>query len=524
MSVLRRLRLQDINVTNTLTCDGVANLSSLSVTGNSDLSGTLTVSEDATLNKRLLLQGQLLAASSATFSNQVTISGPLSSTAAATFTSSVDVQGTLSVDGASSLGATECASLSVAGNSTIGGSLAVTGASTLSSTLTTSGAASFGEDVHVSGSLSANGASSFGDSLTVGGALTTTGAATFQSSVALTDQLTVGGQATFQSNASVGAALTVGGQTTIQGALQVNDDATVTGALEVHGNVHHQGNLTVEGDVSVQGSLITKHQEQVFVGDSHFVINAGGSSVGSSSSGITFVYQIDAVLAANSQVTFNGDASVTGRLTLPPGSPAISSAYADHLVSVSGASPYDGIYLLDLSDTSAPRLYSTDGNGVDWTTRIPFLNSVAWGAGASVTTLEQFPNMTVSVVRVSHLQTDSAGGMWWARGAEKSDFWSGDVSNYARVGMDGGTSTFKALSSSGVVEFAVTALAVPGITATLSATDKLGTTRKIINNSGGDCLVVAPPGVTIDGLNTYELEDQEYIIVTKYEAQKYAII
>ena len=525
MSVLRRLRLQDLTITNALTCSGVASLNSLTVTGNSDLSGHLTVSEDVTLQKRLILQGQLQAASSATFSEQVTISGPLLSTAPATFTSTVEVQGALSVNGATSLGEADCSSLAVAGDSTIGGNLAVTGAVNLSSTLTTTGATTFGEDVHIAGSLTADGASTFGDSLTVGGALTTTGASTFQGSVSLANQLTVGGQATFQSSASVGAGLTVGGQTTVQGALQVNNDASVTGSLEVNGNVHHQGNLTVEGDVSVEGSLITKHQEQVFVGDSHFVINAGGSSAGASASGITSIFQIDAVLAANSSASFNGeDETVSGRFSLPAGSPEIPSTYDDHLVSVSGASPYDGIYLLDISNPAAPRLYSTDADGVDWTTRLPFLDAVSWGAGTASTTLQQFPNMTISIVRVSHLLTDSYGAMWWARGASKSDFWAGGVSSYARVGVDGGSSTFKALSSNGSVDFAVTALAVPGITATLNANDKLGTARKIINNSGGICTVAAPAGNTIDGLNVYELEDQEYIIVTKYEALKYAII
>jgi hypothetical protein len=92
------------------------------------------------------------------------------------------------------------------------------------------------------------------------------------------------------------------------------------------------------------------------------------------------------------------------------------------------------------------------------------------------------------------------------------------------MGLDGGSTTFHTLSANGSVDFSVTALASSGIVATLNAHDKLGSTRKIINNSGGTCTVSAPAGQTIDGLNTYTLYDQEYIIVTKFDGDKYAIV
>ena len=525
MSVLRRLRLQDITITNSLDCVGLATLGSLSVTGNSDLTGHLTVSEDTTLQKRLILQGALEAFSSATFSNHVTISGPLTSTASASFSNTVNVDGALTVSGSTTLGGTTCSNLTVTGDSTLTGDLTVSGPVTLSSSLSTSGAATFGENVDVAGSLSVVGATTFSENLTVGGALITSGTTTFQGSVDLGDELVVAGVATFQSNASVGADLSVGGQTTVEGALQVNNDATVTGSLTVDGNTNLSGNLVVEGDVSVKGSLITKHQEEVFLGDSHFVINAGATSTGASASGITSVFQVDAVLASEAAVTFHGDdPTVAGKFSISSLTSQQVTEYDGCLVSVSGSSPYDGIYLLDGSNGSSPRLYSTDADGVDWVTRLPFLSAVSWGPGLSVTTSEQFPKMTISVIRVSHLLTDSTGAMWWARGASRSDFWSSGVSLYARVGMDGGSTAFHVLSSSGSVDFAVTALAVANVTATLNANDKLGTTRKIINNSGGMCTLAAPAGQTIDDLNTYELEDQEYIIVTKYDIDKYAII
>jgi hypothetical protein len=131
---------------------GTASLSSLTVTNNVTIGGTLSVSGATFLNA--------LAATTGAFSGNVTVGGTLGVTGATTLTGNTTEAGTLGVTGATTL----------TGAVSLGSTLAVTGATTLPGGI--SGATAIAGNTSITGTLSTTG------NATVGGtAVTLTGGA-----------------------------------------------------------------------------------------------------------------------------------------------------------------------------------------------------------------------------------------------------------------------------------------------------------------------------------------------------------
>lgn len=214
-----------------------------SANGNTAVAGTLDVNGQATLaslnvedltSTRLVYvgsNGELVDSSNLTFSgSQLGLTGTLSVSSNAT------VGGTLGVTGAVTMSST----LGVTSNATVGGTLGVTGAVSLASTLDVNGQATVAslnvEDltatrivyVGASGELVDNsnltfsgtqlgvtGTLAVSSNATVGGTLGVTGAATLSSTLDVTSNTTVGGTLGVTGAATLSSTLQVNGATTI---------------------------------------------------------------------------------------------------------------------------------------------------------------------------------------------------------------------------------------------------------------------------------------------------------------------
>ena len=155
------------------TTSSLAGLSSLGVTGNTTIGGTLSVT------------GTSSHTGNATFGGTVGITG------AATLSSTLGVTGDFAVNtnkftvAATSGNVTAAGTLGVTGNATLGGTLAVTGATTLSSTLAVTNDLSVNTNKFTVAASTGN--------VTAAGTLAVTGATTLSSTLGVTSNATVGG-------------------------------------------------------------------------------------------------------------------------------------------------------------------------------------------------------------------------------------------------------------------------------------------------------------------------------------------
>lgn len=517
-----------------MTSQGTASIATLSVDGDTTIAGTLVVAEDVLFSKDLHLNDQLISSAPASLGGAVAVNGPLLVSGAATL-KDTNIAGAFSVpdaydvSGALSIGST--LTVSQSGQAQVGGSLSTTGPVVLSG-LTVNDTVTLSSSAAALQALGVDGPSTL-QAVSLDGALSVAGSASFADEVDVTGGVSVGGSVGLGGAAVIDGALSVGQGTTLSDSLQVGLGADVTGDLSVTQNSRYKDNLVVDGDLLVHGAMRTRHREEVFLGDSHIILNSGAVAAGALSSGFASVYSVDQVLCSDALVGFLGaTGNASGRFSIQGLSAAAVTQNDGRIVSVTGGSPYDGLYLLDGSDGAAPRLYSTDSSAVDWTLRMPFLNAVTWGpsggGGGSVSDRliaedVQAAGVSVAIVKVSHFLADSTGAVWFARGGSRSDFWSqqGNTS-YTRLSVDGGDTSFAQLTASGVLDKATTSLTTGGIVAYLSSDDELGVTRKIINNSGASCTISAPQGQNIDGLPSFTLQNNESITLTKFDGNKYA--
>jgi hypothetical protein len=196
----------------TLTTSGTATLTSLSVSTNETIGGTLGVTGASTLTGNTSIGGTL-GVTGATSLSTLTTSGTATLTSLSVSTNET-IGGTLGVTGASTL----------TGNTSIGGTLGVTGATTMSSTSAHGGAATFSSTVNVTGATSLT-------------SLTASGNATFTSNVAITSGAGTGkvltsdanGVATWQTGVNV---LTT---KTSNYTLTLNDNYVIMGTAAANG-------------------------------------------------------------------------------------------------------------------------------------------------------------------------------------------------------------------------------------------------------------------------------------------------
>jgi hypothetical protein len=217
--------------------------STLSVGGNTFLSGTLSVLQDTNLGSKLSVNGQTFLSNTLSVLGGVQLGNKLSVQDASYFSSSISVAGTADVVSATKLGNI----LSVSGATTIANSLSVSGTTDILS------------------------ATKLGDILSVSGATT------------------------INNTLSVNSTLDVSGLTRINGTLSVlssiktDADSFVNGILSVNGATYINSQLSVNGDVIIDGTAnrelfvntINKHNgETLTINAPTLVVNGNLDVVG----------------------------------------------------------------------------------------------------------------------------------------------------------------------------------------------------------------------------------------------------
>lgn len=176
-------------LTNGSTTTGLGGLSSLGVSGNAAITGTLALGSDFAIN-----------------TNKFTVAATSGNTA---------IAGTLGVTGAATLSST----LAVTSNATVGGTLGVTGATTLSNTLAVTGATTLSSTLAVTGNTTVGGTLGVTNNLAVNTNKFVVTASSGDTAIA--GALTVGGTAGITGNTTVGGTLGVTGQATFSSIIDM---------------------------------------------------------------------------------------------------------------------------------------------------------------------------------------------------------------------------------------------------------------------------------------------------------------
>ena len=311
LTVAGRSTLQNVSSTNlgvtgtttlATTTTGGLTASSLSVTGNESVTGTLAVTGQTTLGNTsttgltstgLTVNGNETVTGTLGVTGQTTlgITGTGALTAASIYVSGNEtVAGTLGVTGATTLGVTGTGALTVTGNETVSGTLGVTGQTTLG--VTGTGTLTVTGNETVSGTLGVTGVTTLGVTGTgalTAASLTVTGNESVSGTLGVTGATTLGvtgtgaltaASSSITGNETVGGTLGVTGQTTLQ-------NASVTGTLAVRGNCSIN-------NVSVTGTLMA----------------AGATTINTTGTATTTIG------SATSATTVGGTLGVTGIATL----------------------------------------------------------------------------------------------------------------------------------------------------------------------------------------------------------------
>ena len=300
------------NLTNVPT-SGDVSVSTLRVTHNASIGGTLSVVGAVGFNSTATIAGAVSLASTLSVGGAVNLASTLTVTGATSLASTLSVGGavnlasTLTVVGNATFNEKVCASafygdgtnitgipitgnISVA-NAVVGGTLSVSGATHLKGTVSVGGAANFASTVTIIGNATFDGDVSVSGDMNIGGHTTIAGAVSMGSTLDVAGNTSIGGTfmatgaATFDDDVSVSGGLVVGGTVTISGAnVQAanakvcasafygdganltNVPANITGNISVNnatigGTLHVGGITTVVGfthfkdDVSVSGNV-----------------------------------------------------------------------------------------------------------------------------------------------------------------------------------------------------------------------------------------------------------------------------
>jgi fibronectin-binding autotransporter adhesin len=253
-------------------------LSSLDVTGNAEIGGTLDVT------------GVVTASSDLDVTGNTTVGGTLDVTGAATLDSA-------SVTNNATVGGT----LDVTGNTTVGGTLDVTGAATLDSASVTNNT-TIGGTLDVTGVVTASSALDVTGNTTVGGTLGVTGAATLDSA-SVTNNATVGGTLGVTSNATVGGTLQVTGITYLTGFLVADKMPIVgRGATAKTGSAIATAAELLSGIITVDTS-----------GGAANLTTPSGSAISAAFIGLSsgYTFQVQVLALGGDAVTLVGDTGVT---------------------------------------------------------------------------------------------------------------------------------------------------------------------------------------------------------------------
>jgi len=397
-----------------------------------DVLSTLGVSSDATVGGTLGVTGVT------TLSNNATVGGTLGVTGVTTLSDNATVGGTLGVTGATTL-----STVDVSSNATVGGTLGVTGVTTLSNNAT------------VGGTLGVTGVTTLSDNATVGGTLGVTGATTL-STVDVSSNATVGGTlgvtgvTTLSNNATVGGTLGVTGATTLS-TVDVSSNATVGGTLGVTGVTTLSNNATVGGTLGVTG--VTTLSNNATVGGTLGVTGATTLSTVDVSSNAT----VGGTLGVTGVTTLSDNATVGGTLGVT-GATTLSTVDVSSNATVGGTLGVTGVTTLSNNATVGGTLGVT---GATTLSTVDVSSNATVGGTLGVTGVTTLSNNatvggTLGVTGVTTLSNNATvGGTLGVTGATTLS--TVDVSSNATVGGTLGVTGAVTLSSTLAVTDALTA-------------------------------------------------------------------
>jgi len=477
--------------------------------GDVDMQSLLNVGKKATFSEELEVVGASILKNTLSVAENATLSKSLEVVGSSVLKGAAECQSTLTVAGAATMSDT----LDVASHATIGQSLTVAGAATMSDTLDVAGILSAKGVVDMTGGDAVNAGlivqhkarmgdvdvkgdfkylvgsdsklSMMNDAFTSELAYNNFRYGTAQKSLTIDDgarargitptdtieistaglkikrRLLPHGNLVEADRSTVGAEhVTLFGAPTKQSAVVTTDaislfkdDSKDTVAEFTPDSIAFKAPLSAQKiscmNLDVAGTMTTKHQEEVFIGDSHMVLNAGSETTGQMHGGLVTVYDVSHALAQKG-VNFTDATSCTTTSTEQDFKDA---ALPGMILQISGSAENDGLYLIESNIGGSIKCFAAfDGIGE----KMPFIKMAAFVPNAPNAHDE---GTMLSLVSVNSLLVHGGGGhsaseevsghgahgsglMYMCSGGHRDDFFlDGEIApskawKYQRIGAD----------------------------------------------------------------------------------------
>ena len=249
---------------------------SLNVTTDLVVTGTTTLNDPLTVNDTASITGNTDIGGTLQVTGATTLNDPLTVNDTASITGNTDIGGTLQVTGATTLNdpLTVNDTANITGNTDIGGALQVTGATTLNSNLSVDG------DTSLTGTLGVSGATSIANTLGVLDAVSFDSSLDVYGSTTLHSTLAVTGATTLNDPLTVNDTASITGNTDIGGELQVTGATTLNSTLSVTNNATFSSDVTVTGNLNVMGTLTSINTADTTIKDNFITLNDGETNAG----------------------------------------------------------------------------------------------------------------------------------------------------------------------------------------------------------------------------------------------------
>ncbi len=308
-------------LTNKTFGDAVTFDDDISVSGNSNFGGTVTVAGAVSLASTLSVGGAVNLASTLTVTGATSLASTLSVGGAVNLASTLTVVGNATFnekvcasafygDGTNITGIPISGNISVS-NAVVGGTLSVSGATHLKGTVSVGGAANFASTVTIIGNATFDGDVSVSGGLVVGGTVTISGANVQAANAKVCASAFYGDGANLTNvpanitgnisvnNATIGGTLHVGGITTVVGFTHFKDDVSVSGNVNIGGTTTIASNLSVGGTTSIGGA-----------------VNLLSTATVSGAAGFLTTMRVSGATSLGSTLAVAGNASLGGTVTI----------------------------------------------------------------------------------------------------------------------------------------------------------------------------------------------------------------
>ena len=457
----------------------------LSVTGNSDLIGTLSIGGTTTTQSQIVIldttdsilsdTGALVVHGGACIDKHLLV-GSLTCTGQASI-SSIVISSTLNSVSVSTGALVVNGGIGIAKDIVIGGALGVAGTTTLNNLVVSSTIESTGLGV---GSIVADGGISASGNMFLGGMLsiTNTTDATFVGNGAL---ICAGG-------ASVAKSVYIGGHVNIGST--ATSSSTSTGALTVSGGIGVQG-TTYTNDIFVEGSLhVNSTTDAISVGTGAFIVDGGASIAKSVYIGGDVVVEstLDSFGITSGAIVVSGGIGATGSVNIGgnislQGHTSVLS-FVNNGFDVPSTVVRSSGTRISLHDDLSLTGYTEFALGVSgtslWYSTSSILTGHAWYSGTNqtmslsglgtlqVTGTVDCPNLNVTSTVNSTSSTNGAVVVGGGVGVAGNVCAGGDLTTHGKVTMFGATSGSVSIKSASTVAIPYTLTCPPALPSTTS--------------------------------------------------------